>query len=547
MAWFSVLAALAFWLRTPSPVLREQLKTLQFWSLEICFVLVVCFGALVLRQVWRELHRSDAVRMAILAIAAVALTVFVAPRTNRIYYDEQIYQSIGQNLADLKLAQMCNDGTVEYGRLQCWSGEYNKQPYAYPHVLSVLYRVLGVSESVAFGFNAVVIALTACGVYLLVFLVFADRAAALFAGLILLLTPEQILWSATAAVEPSASLACVAALLCAAAFGHSRSTVALVATAVTTAYAVQFRPESFLIVPVVGLMLWQRMSRDELTRVRLWAVGLVALALVVVHIGHLDAVRSEGWGTREARLSLGYVLSNLRVNGWFYLADERFPVLFSGLAVWGLFSRRFLAERLAFALHFGLFFCMYLLFYAGSYNYGADVRYSLMTFPPIAVLGGLGLSSAMAWLDSRRRGLRLVRVIVAALAFQFLWYAPLVRATTEEAWAARADVRFARSFAPELRGNAYVLTHNPGMFHVWGVSAGQMSLIVNNPGHLDFLGLRYRAVYLHWNFWCNVSDPIQVRFCLEAVRVKPAFVVHQHEERDHRYSLYRFEIPSPAP
>ena len=547
VAWLALAAVLALWLGTPSPVLREQLKTLQFWSLEICFVLAVLVGALVVREIARQLHRRDVVRMAILATVALALAVFVAPRTNRIYYDEQIYQSIGQNLSDLRLAQMCNDGTVEYGRLQCWSGEYNKQPYAYPHLLSLLYRVLGVSEAVAFGFNAVAFALTVCGVYLLVLLVFADRTAALFAGLILLLTPEQILWSATAAVEPSASLACVAALVCAAAFGHSRSTVALVAAAVTTAYAVQFRPESFLIVPVVGLLLWQRISRDEFTRVRLWAVGFVALALAGVHIGHLAAVRSEGWGTQEARLSLGYVVSNLRVNGLFYLADERFPVLFTGFAMWGLFSRRFFAERLVFALYFALFFGMYLLFYAGSYNYGADVRYSVMTFPPIAVLGGLGLSRAVAWLESRRYGVRPVRLIVAGLAFQFLWYAPVVRATTEEAWAARADVRFARSLAPELRGNAYVLTHNPGMFHVWGVSAGQMSLIVNNPRHLDFLGLRYRSVYLHWNFWCNVSDPIQVRFCLEALKVKPAAVVRQQHERDHRYSLYRFEIPSRAP
>ena len=77
-----------------------------------------------------------------------ALTLFVAPRTNRIYYDEQIYQSIGQNLADLRLAQMCNDGTVEYGRLQCFSGEYNKQPYAYPHLLSLVYRVFGVRPAI---------------------------------------------------------------------------------------------------------------------------------------------------------------------------------------------------------------------------------------------------------------------------------------------------------------------------------------------------------------------------------------------------------------
>ena len=69
----------------------------------------------------------------------------MAPRTNRIFYDEQIYQNIGQNLADLRRAQMCNDGTIEDGRLRCSSGEYNKQPYAYPHLLSLVYRAWSAS------------------------------------------------------------------------------------------------------------------------------------------------------------------------------------------------------------------------------------------------------------------------------------------------------------------------------------------------------------------------------------------------------------------
>ena len=38
-----------------------------------------------------------------------------------------------------------------------------------------------------------------------------------------------------------------------------------------------------------------------------------------------------------------------------------------------------------------------------------------------------------------------------------------------------------------------MLTHNPGMFHVWGVNAGQMSLIVTNPAYLDYLAKRYAA------------------------------------------------------
>lgn len=545
LAWFVAIAWLFAWLlRTPVGALREQLKSLQFWSLELCFVLLLTLGAVVLRDLRRALERSDAIRMTTLAAAAVALTLFVAPRTNRIYYDEQIYQSIGQNLADLKLAQMCNDGTVEYGRLQCWSGEYNKQPYAYPHLLSVAYRALGVRESTSFWLNAAVMALTVCGVYVLVVILFSDRMAAFFAGLIVTLTPQQLLWSATAAVEPSASLACVGALVCAAHFVRSGTTPALAVTGVATAYAVQFRAESFLIVPVVGLLLWRHLEVEEFARPRIWWVGLLTFSLAAVHIAHIFAVRDEGWGTTAARLSLAYLPINLPANGGFYVGDGRFPVIFTVLSVLGLLARPFNAARLAIFTYFLSFFGMYLLFYAGSYNYGADVRYSLMTYPPLAVLGGLGVSRLAKWLEDSRRDVPAYVALTAGLAFQFLWYAPLVRATTEEAWAARADVQFARTLVPELKGNSYVLTHNPGMFHVWGVNAGQMSLVVTNPRHLDFLVTRYAGgVYLHWNFWCNVLDPIQREFCLKALEGQRAETLREYRERDQRYAFYRILGP----
>jgi hypothetical protein len=545
-AWLAVLAALSTWLlSTHAAILREQLKAVQFWSLETCAALGLALGAVLLRDVLRGLDRRDAVTMATLTALAIGLTVCVAPRTNRIYYDEQIYQSIGQNLADLKLAQMCNDGTVEYGRLRCASGEYNKQPYGYPHVLSLAYRVFGVHATTAFVTNAAAMGATVCSVYLLVVILFDDRVAALFAGLLVALTPEQIVWSATAAAEPLASLALVAALVAAAHFCRSRSAVALAGAAVAAAYAVQFRPESFLIVPVIGLLVWQR-ARDEFTRPGLWWAGLLFLALVTVHLGHLFAVRNEGWGTSQARLSLGYVAANLGVNGEFYLGDERFPVIFTLLAVLGLGGRRASAAqagRMSIVLYFLLFFGIGLLFYAGSYNYGADVRYSLMTCPPLAMLGGLGAVRLVRWLERVKPGVPARWALTAGLAFQFLWYAPLVRATTEEAWAARADERFARSLVPDLRGNSYVLTHNPGMFHVWGINAGQISLVVTNPSYLDDLATRYAGgVYLHWNFWCNVQDPLQREFCRKALEIRPVETVREYRERDQRFALYRIKI-----
>ncbi len=166
------------------------------------------------------------------------------------------------------------------------------------------------------------------------------------------------------------------------------------------------------------------------------------------------SIRNEGWGTTEARLSLSHVAPNFQVNGRFYAGDERFPVVYTVLALVGLFGAGHAVSRLTFLLYFLLFFGMGLLFYAGSYNYGADVRYSLMTYPPLAILGGLGAARIAGLARPSPTCAPRVAVIAAGLAFQFLWYMPVVRATTEEAWAARADVRFAEidgsSVADEL-------------------------------------------------------------------------------------------------
>jgi len=544
-AWLAAVAALLTWvLRTPPPSLRQQLTLLQFWSLEICVVLGIALSAVVLRQLAHLLDRRDVVRLALLIALAVGLTLGLAPQTNRIYYDEQIYQSVGQNLADSRRAQLCNDGTLVDGRLRCAIAEYNKQPYAYPHLLSLIYRAAGVRPEAAFAVNAVAIGLTVCCLYLLVLVVFSDRVAAFFAALLFALTPEQLIWSASAAVEPSASLACVAALLAAACFIRSRSAMALAGTAVAAAYAMQFRPESFLIVPVIGLLLWQR-AREELARPRLWWAGLLLLALAAVHVGHMVAVRNEGWGTTAERVSLHYVVDNLRVNGWFYLRDARFPAAYTLLALVGLAGRRAEAGRLAMAFYFVLFFWIALVFYAGSYDYGADVRYSLATYPPLAILGGLGAARLVHWAGRIQPRLPALEAMTAALLVQFAWwYAPVVRTTEDSAWASRADVRFARSLAPGLRGNSYVLTQNPGMFQLWGVNAGQMSLAATNPALLDDLAARFTdGVYLHWNFWCSVQDPVQQQICTKVLGLRAARPVREYRERDQHYILYRFEKP----
>jgi hypothetical protein len=118
------------------------------------------------------------------------------------------------------------------------------------------------------------------------------------------------------------------------------------------------------------------------------------------------------------------------------------------------------------------------------------------------VLTGLGAAAVAGWLTAGPASLRAgvaTAGVCGALLLQASWYLPRVRAVGEEAWAARADVAYARAFPRTLPANAIVLTHNPGMFHVWGANAAQLSIAAGDPQYVrNELSRRYAGgVFIH--------------------------------------------------
>lgn len=542
LLWVLALATLAWWVgSTPEAVLRDELRHLQFWALEAQFALLLFTTIVGTHALVSSLKvpRSAWLAPLALSLGVLAFIVTVVPRTNRIFYDEQIYQSIGQSFADLRLAQMCNEGSVQSGHLECQRGEYNKQPYGYSYLLSIGYRLFGVSESLAHAVNAIVAAALVWAVFLLTLALFADVRGATFAALVTTLLPEHLLWSHTAAAEPSAVLASVVALLAIASFVRLRTDATLLWATTATAFSLQFRPESVLVLACVALalVLW---AREEWRKPRLWWAALLGLGLCAVPVAHLVAVRNEGWGTTGQRLSLDYVWMNLLVNGRFYLWDERFPAFVALLALAAVVTVRTKATLLM-AAWFLTFWSVFLFFYAGSYDYGADVRYSLITYPPLSILAGIGASQLCAWVPRRSTASLATAAIVLAFGVQFLWSLPRVRSVGEEAWAARADVAFAQRIARTLPNDAIVLTHNPNMFLVWGINAAQLSLATSEPDYVrDALPKRYPGgVYVHWSFWCNVTDPVQTAFCKTAVSEYGTDKVADETVRDYRFAFYK--------
>jgi Dolichyl-phosphate-mannose-protein mannosyltransferase len=538
-----VLVAALFWITDlPNAALRFHLAHAQFWFLELQCLLLVGLGAVELKKFLNALAPSPAACLALIAAMACALFLAfdVAPRVNRIYYDEFIYQNIGENLAHNRVAEMCNDGVVEYGTLQCRLGEYNKEPNGYPYVLSVLYRLFGVRERTASDLNVASMAVFVFFCFALSKLLFGDERAAMFAALFAAFIPQHLRWANTAASEPLAALMTLVAVTCAVYFARVRTNGALALSAVALAAATQFRPESALVVVCV-VAAFVLLMPQEIRRLRVGAAVMLACALGLVTFAHLYALQNDPWNGAGVRLSLSYLLPNLKTNAWLFVANREFPAGFTLLAGFGLLAPGRRAEKATLIAYFLAFFGVFLVFYAGSYRFGANVRYSILAGAPLVVFAGMGAAMA-ARAGARWCGDTKAAWLVAALvAIHFTWFLPLVRSVGEESWGSRTDVAFGHRIAQALPPNSIVLTHTPSMFQLWGANAAQASLATTDPSRVSgmFTSQFAGGVYFHWGFWCNVDDKVQHAFCQNILDRFPHEVVAEDAHATYRYVLYR--------
>ncbi len=570
--------ALYWWIsRYNSWVLREQLQIISPLFLEIIFFLLIVAVILnldICRRTFTTIRKASWCWLGVIVMAGLLVTMFVVPRDHRVYYDEDIYQSIGQNIAYLKgwgfnadekypdsiinlwkhiigRAAMCNEGSTSHGEFRCDRLEYNKEPNGWPYILSIVFRLFGVHELASFITNNVLYAATIVTVFLIGYLLFFNVRAGLFSALIFALTPECLIWSNTTAVEPSATLFPALAVLATLLYLRNREVKSLFLLMVLAAFAVQFRPESIMIFAVIGLLIIL-FDYGSLKRSEFYLFAALLFILVIPHLVHLYAVKDVGWGSTGAKFSLKYLKGNLETNGLFYLKNSRFPLLFTILLGCGLIfggSNKeeerggfFLKEKIVLLFWIMLFLGIFLFFYAGSYNYGPDVRFSLLSAVPIALLAGKGASFLEGTVIRRFKYPQLRALVPAVIIFCFIPFLQFVRLLNQEAWGARADHRFAKKMAAVLPEDSIVLTHNPNMFFLWGKNAAQASLATEHPAYFKRFFYKYKGgIYFHYNFWCNVPDRLQNSFCTNILKRYNCTPIMSFKERNYTYALYKVE------
>jgi len=493
----------------------------------------------------KKFVNKSGVLLPALFLISLAIASLVAPQTHRIFYDEDIYANMGQNMALKNQTGYCNYGTFEYGEYHPHWISYNKQPSGWPFLISLVFQFFGTDERYAFFLNNVLFSAGVLVVFSITWHLCEVFFTAFIAALAFSIIPHNLIWANTAAAETSAGLLTGIVVLSLIVFLKRKKDRHLFLLMLLIPFACQMRSESLLILGwvLISILLY---SPRILAEKRLWTLGLLTTVFLLPHILHTLTVSGHSWGAEGDKFSLQFFWNNLYTNGIYYFNNRCFPVLLTVLALTGLlYPRESYRPRFLIFLWFILFWGIFLFFYAGSYEYGADVRFSLLSFMPLSILAGIGagfIRGKIVIRDNRYARLASPLLILLILA-GFLKFLPLVRQVGQEAWGARHDHTYAKAFIERIPRRSMVLTQTPTMFLVWGQNAIQTYAGINYPDLIQDLMEKYQGhVYFHYNYWCNVKSERNRRLCKaiqSKYQLKEIVVAH---EQNYIYGLYQMSF-----
>ena len=483
------------------------------------------------------------VLLVLVILFAFVMASFVAPRTHRIYFDEDIYANIGQNIALSGQAAICNYGEFVHSEYQPNWLSYNKEPNGWPFLISLVFQIFGTSELYVYILNNLMLA---AGVGIAFAITWAMTGAffpSIMAALILALIPHNLIWANTMAAEPAAAFFTLACVLCLMIFLKTNEWRHLYLLAVILPFASQMRPESLLLIPLAFLAIMLIRPEKLLTR-QLWGAGMITAVFLLPQMLHLYAESGHSWGAGDAKFSLDYFGSNIAVNGLYYLNNKAFPALLTIFAVLGLiFGKHSGKWRIILFFWFLVFWGIFLFFYAGSYQYGADVRFAVVSFAPLAILAALGMDWIKNKLQPLLTGTNATIILVTILLLAWIKFLPLVRLVGQEAWAARADHAFTQESVKKLPDRSIVVSHIPTMLLLWGQSAVSVHGVLNDEGLIPHLAGKFDGgVYFHHNYWCETSSDANNDACRE-IRQKYDLEEFVSDDSTGRlFGLYRIRI-----
>ncbi|HDM05773.1 MAG TPA: phospholipid carrier-dependent glycosyltransferase [Candidatus Aenigmarchaeota archaeon] len=493
--------------------IEEKLAQVEPIFLLVNFSLLVAFLFLNVKNfklVFKNLKRWSIVSLTLTVTLALILRIFVAPRTHRLFFDEDIYLEIGKEILERGKGSLCNYGDSK----GCYAYDLMKWPNAYPFLLALSYFFFGISEDVGFNLVLFLSILAVVFIFLASYLLFDDEKIALLSALFLTLTPIHMMWSNTAASEPVLLSFLTFSVLCFLVSFKVDDWKAHALAILSLAFAIQVKTDAIVSLALFPLMcfLLDEKLKEKILSLRYSFLWLVFLLLITPYLTHVYyAHRTETWGANGKKFGLEYARRNIPENLIFWITGYptiEHPFLFTFFAFFSILEIKKKRKEIVFlSSWFLIFFFLYAFFYAGSVRYGVDVRYTLSYYPAFILIAGYGTRKFI----KGKISFLLLIIITILSSTLYLNSVGTPAERIEEAKQARHYHDFAINFSKNLEDDCYILSHVPSMYLVNGKNSLQTWFGQNNKV-MDELFNKTDCIIFDDGFWCQL-EPYKSTVC----------------------------------
>jgi hypothetical protein len=541
----------------------------------ICLLSIVVLVILeikgIKKLVAKSVNRYSVAALVCIVALFLVFSIFYMKKTELIFFDEQIYQSIALNIVKHGNAELCLYGTA--GLKNCYSNGLGYDPVGYPFIIALAFRFFGAGISTAYNLEILFGAFAIILVFLLASVLSGRKDIGVLSAVIFTLIPEFFIWAKTPA---NPNLPFTVFLLLTTFFFFlfmkimdKKSLALFFSSLALTAY---IRVEALLLIPLflfvflffgskeikktfrlrIGLL--GRINSDTMLQVLL-ALFILAIIpeiyVIIITKPLLSANAGPFLSTNASLFSLQYLQNNILTNGSFLLGFVKiYPIIFlpavTVFAIIGVLcllvdkrKTKGLTALVFSLLLFIVYFIFYGLYFSGSVLLGGSVRFLLVIYPPLAIMAAFGISGSARYIyliAKRISGDKINKNAVVALActgivavffvLPFLYAVPFLRnpnynytdfplklnGTTENSIYtmnyANRSLAFIDNNYDLVPNNCLVLSEAPYLWYTLNRSSVSLDLLNSSEN----IGIgNYSCYVLDYDYWC--SYPIGAAEC----------------------------------
>ncbi len=522
----------------------NTLYWLQPLSIFINIILIIVFTILArnnLKKYFQKIPKWVWGLLLLIFIFGLVVRLTLPPKEHRIYYDEDIYLNGANNIANQGLACLCDYGVPG----ECYDCIDNKQPMGMQTFNAIFIFLFGNSELFIFIIDIIVASLAIPAIFLLTRKLTNSNAAGLLSALFLSLVPDHILWSATLSQDAFFPTFFIFTAFLFLIFSNESFKEVLLAF-LFAAFTIQIRTEGLLILPILGIFLLLKKPMNLLKDKRIFFASLVLVLLITPTIMHIMANSNDSWGAGEGgKFASEYFIENVSENSKYFFEINRFPILFTLFFAIGI---AFLLKdnwRSALPLlsWFFAFFILYGFFYAGSFNYGMDVRFSLTMIPAFIILSSYGALKIWELIDNKikRKNFRkyaMVLCLAFILIFTSINHLNQVTSFGPKANDARVVHEFAKEFAQNTSEDCMFISQVSSMFLNFNRASVQTHRFLWGEERQEIMD-NFECIYFYWGYWCASTDEHRDQQCLPLLDELNWEYISQAQELDKTFVFYK--------